>query len=258
MRRLPAHDGVGRLGKVADQINQTLKITMGKKLGEGSGVSSVEYRISRDFPEVASTSGLEDTDCKTATLDSSDVVLEARPSIISSPTVPVVDSTPADPTEPSGPPTPPPGTVTDGHLGLGDGTLPTPSPDPVAGPIVNPVVIPIPGPTVGGGVLSSPGLATTPTTSVAVGTPANGYLDVLTTTPNAAADPTPAPILVVADGQTSTLTPGPTPASTNGPSRPVVAIVDGVASTLSAGQAAPDTNGGFLTVLTKSTVSSSL
>ncbi|KAH6723420.1 hypothetical protein BKA61DRAFT_648571 [Leptodontidium sp. MPI-SDFR-AT-0119] len=218
VRRLPAHDGVGRLGKVADQLNQTLNINVGK---------DVERR-------------------QRTTLD---IVLDALPSETSTPTDPVVDSTTTEPTDPSLPPTPPPGTVTDGHLGLGDGTLPTPPPDPIADPIVDPVVIPTPGP-VGGGDMNSPTPATTPLTPV-LGTPAGGHLDVGTTTPTPAADPTPPPILVVANGQTSTLTPAPTPAATDAASTPIVAIVDGVESTLSAGQIATDTNGDFLPVLTE-------
>ncbi|KAL5329724.1 hypothetical protein ACEPPN_003239 [Leptodophora sp. 'Broadleaf-Isolate-01'] len=218
VRRLPAHDGVGRLGKVTDQLNQTLNINVGK---------DVERR-------------------QRTTLD---IVFDALPSETSTPTDPVVDSTTTEPTDPSLPPTPPPGTVTDGHLGLGDGTLPTPPPDLIADPIVDPVVIPTPGP-VGGGDMNSPTPATTPLTPV-LGTPAGGHLDVGTTTPTPAADPTPPPILVVANGQTSTLTPAPTPAATDAASTPIVAIVDGVESTLSAGQIATDTNGDFLPVLTE-------
>ncbi|KAL2070841.1 hypothetical protein VTL71DRAFT_13867 [Oculimacula yallundae] len=216
VRRLPAHDGVGRLGTVANQLNETLKINPGKEVGRR----------------------------QLATLGSTDITLSAIPSITSPSTTPILESTPTDSTEPTGPETPPPQSVTDGHLGLGDGSLPTPPPDPV----VNPDIVPTSGPTVGGDILNPPAPSTSPFPPTA-GAPIDGYLGV--GSPAVIAYPTPPPILVIANGQTSTLTQAPSPVASNVASQPVVAVISGVISTLSAGQVATDVNGGPLPLLTE-------
>lgn len=65
--------------------------------------------------------------------------------------------------------------------------------------------------------------------------------------------PSPPPILVAANGQTSTITPAPTPIASDVAvaSAPVIVILDGVSSTLSAGQIATDSKGASIPVLTE-------
>ncbi|PVH84231.1 hypothetical protein DL98DRAFT_584803 [Cadophora sp. DSE1049] len=215
VRRLPAHDGVGRLGKVADQLNQTLNINIG-----------------RDFKRQEWT-----------TLDSSDIILDAIPTATVTPVDTVIDSTPTD-TSSSQEPLP---TVTDGQLGLGDGSLPTPPPDPVP----EPAPTPTPEPLVGGGNTDLNGPAVAPTGQLDTDDPSVVPPDAGNSISPPA--PTPAPILVVADGQTSTITRAPTPVATDVAvaSGPVIAIVDGVSSTLPAGQIATDSKGASIPVLTE-------
>lgn len=212
---MPAHDGVGRLGKVADQLNQTLNINIGRD------VKRQEW----------------------TTIESTDVILDAMPSATVTSTDPVIDSSPTD-TSSSQEPLP---TVTDGQLGLGDGSLPTPPPDPVPESAPTPTSDPF----VGGGNTDFNGPAVAPTGQLDTDGPSVVPPDSGNTGPPPA--PTPAPLLVVADGQTSTITPAPTPIASDVAvaSAPVIAIVDGVSSTLSAGQIATDSKGASIPVLTE-------
>ncbi|KAK0103384.1 hypothetical protein ONS95_005410 [Cadophora gregata] len=218
VRRLPAHDGVGRLGKVADQLNQTLNINIGRNLKRQEWT----------------------------TLESTDIILDAIPSATVTPVENGIDSSHTGTSSSQEPPRP---TVTDGQLGLGDGSLPTPPPDPV--PELEPT--PNPEPFVGGGNTnpspSGPGVA--PTGQLDTGGPS--ILPPDAGNGNSPPAPTPPPILVIADGQTSTITPAPTPgASDVAPtSEPGIAVVDGISSSLSAGQIVTDSNGASIGVLTE-------
>ena len=49
VRRLPAHEGVGRLGKVAEQLNQTLNLNVGRDFKRQEWSKSYFFPISDNF-----------------------------------------------------------------------------------------------------------------------------------------------------------------------------------------------------------------
>ncbi|KAJ5038895.1 uncharacterized protein L3040_006574 [Drepanopeziza brunnea f. sp. 'multigermtubi'] len=258
-RSLPAHAGVGTWSKVADELNQTLYIDIGRNVERRQWTSIDSTNL---ILEVASSATSISADLNTEPTSAyypsaTGTVGPEGPLILGDGSIPIP---PPDPTtQPGFTPTPtPPGPPADGDVNSQPEVVPTPVGQPNGNggrldtggntaPAAPAGVNPVPGnPTVlytaTDGHLIFPGPTGTGNTHIPVG--------------NTPAPASPAPLLVIANGQTSTLTPiaSPTPknpVSAAITSEPLVVIVDNKESTLSSGQLATKSNGEPFSLITK-------